>query len=194
MTKYNKFISWYCLNNVLCGIETVFSTHNMFGALSISNDSLNFSLNYIGKDVIGQVIGLGIVSKFAKCGDKNIKQYVIINSIIYESAALLESCTPLFDPSYFLAAGITGNIFRNIAFNGFGAVRMKAINKLSTEHNITEIYTKINVASTLSYSFGMIIGLGLIKLIPCHLTRIGMLPIIGISRYYTFTKSLNSII
>ena len=43
--NYNIFLKWYCLNNLLCGIEGVFATHNMFGALNVNNDAFNFSAN-----------------------------------------------------------------------------------------------------------------------------------------------------
>lgn len=191
---YYTFLKWYCLNNALCGIEGVFATHNMFGALNVNNDAFNFSANFIGKDIIGQLGGLAMVNKFSKFGDKDPKKYIIINSIIYESAALMESCTPLIDPKYFLFAGIFGNIGRNISFNAFGALKLKAMKELSSDENVTEMYTKINVAATVSYSVGMMVGLGLIKLIPCNITRIGMLPAIGILRYFTLKKSLDFVL
>lgn len=192
--NYFTFLKWYCLNNVLCGIEGVFATHNMFGALNVNNDAFNFSANYIGKDILGQLCGLTLINKFSKYGDKDTKKYIIINSLIYEFASLMESCTPLIDQQYFLFVGIFGNIGRNISFNAFGALKMKAMKDLSSDNNVTEMYTKINVASTVSYSLGMIVGLGLIKFIPCHMTRIGMLPIIGMLRYFTLRKSLDFII
>jgi hypothetical protein len=90
--------------------------------------------------------------------------------------------------------GSLGNIGKNISFTGFGAINARIIQKLAVDNNIGEIYSRLTVINTIGSSIGMCIGLGLVAKIPDHTMRMGLIPILGAARVYTFNKSVESLI
>ncbi len=218
--KLHKYLMWNCVTNIVCGTEVVVSTHSMLGALSIDNhnsDLYSVTSNLMGKEIIGQVLGIPIINKLSKIGDSNTKRFILINTILFEVSNLLECSTSLFDKSYFIYLATLGNIGKGAAFIGMGGINAKVINRISNEmsdeinkkadiennldikvktvtDNVCNIYSTVSVCTSLSYSIGMIIGLCIVKVIPCHQTRLGLIPLFGVIKYYTTMKSLDGII
>lgn len=185
------------MSNFISGIQSVLSTHSMLGALNMGDserDLISVSVNLIGKDVIGQMASIPILSKISKVGDSDSKSYLKLNVLIYEVSNFIECSTPVFGPNYFMLLGALGNIGKNIGFTGFGSFNAKLINMISLDKdNICELYSKITVASTISYSLGMVFGLAIVKLIPCHYTRLSLLPFLGFIKYNFLVQSVNVI-
>lgn len=198
--NFYKFLSFHCTANFISGIQSVLSTHSMLGALNIGsnnevvNDLVVVSVNLIGKDIIGQLASIPIVDRVAKIGDNDTVKYLRMNVLIYEISNFIECLTPLFNIQYFIYLGALGNIGKNIGFTGFGSFNAKMINSISLDKdNICELYSKISIANTVSYSFGMISGLFIVKIIPCHYTRLSLLPALGFIKYKLLIKSMQSI-
>lgn len=222
--KLHNYLTWNCISNIICGAEVVVSTHSMLGALSVdnhNNDLYSVTSNLMGKEIIGQILGIPIINKLSKLGDSNTKKFVLINTLLFEVSNLLECSTSLFDKSYFIYLATLGNIGKGAAFIGMGGINAKVISRISNEmaseneipndiesripnankqkieninDNICNLYSTVSVFTSISYSIGMIIGLWIVKAIPCHQTRLGLIPIFGIVKYYTNIKSLNSIL
>ena len=199
--NYKNFLIYTSLSNCICGIESTLSSYSMLDAAGVGKIGENavslaaVSLNLISKDICGQIFSVPITSLISSYGDKNPIKYIRFNVLIFELSNIFEYMTPLFPISYFIIIASTGNIGKNIGYNGFGAFNANAINKLSIEgNNISEIYSKITSSIQLSYSFGMIIGLFLVKFIPCYYTRMCLLPIFGLSRYFCMIQSVKGIL
>lgn len=195
---YKKFLINTCLSNVVCGIESVMSTYSMLDATGVGKDVASLSaisLNLIGKDIVGQIFSVPVTTLTSNYGDKNPINYTKFNVVIYSISNMLEFLTPLFPKSCFILVAATGNIGKNIGYNGFGAFTANAINKVSIDKtNISEIHSKITSSIQLSYSFGMMLGLGVVNLIPCYYTRMCFLPILGCLRYYFMTNSIKGLL
>lgn len=193
--SYKNYIIWSNISNFLESTQMVLSTHSMLSTINIDNNILNISYNYIGKDIIGQIGSLYIINKYSQLIDKNSKKIVKYNLSLQQICYFLEASTPLASINHFIYIASLCNVGKNISFSNLGSVNAKIINSLSIDKtNIGEIYAKINVLNTLSSSMGMCFGLLIMKLIPCHLSRLGLIPVLGILRIKSFNKSLCTLI
>jgi len=181
-SDYPKFVFLIIVNGILSGISSVISTDQMFSALNKGN----LTPNFVGKDIIGQLGSLLVTDKLSKMkSDKILKSSIVI----YELSNLVECCSPLFQEKNFIIVASGANIGKNIGFIGLGAFNSEVINKMSIDKdNIPQIYSKIAIFSSISFSFGMTIGLYFIKQFPDFNSRLGIISIIGVTRYFTLTK------
>lgn len=192
---YKKFFISNCVGNFICGISSVCSTHGMLGALIDNNqtniDALSVSLNIIGKDILGSFIAIPVINSFSRIGDKDPKFLLKISLFTYEFSNLMECVTPLINRDYFIPLASLGNVGKSIGFTGYGSFNAKKINELSIDKdNISEIYSRLTTISSISFSFGMMFGLGIVKLIPDHQCRLALLPFLGYLRYRIILSSI----
>lgn len=192
--KYNQFIKWSFISNIVSTIEDSLGTHSMLSSLGSVNNDIIVSYNYIGKNMIGQLGGLFFVLKIGNKIDKEPKKYLIKSVILNQVSIYLDCLIPLFHSNVFLIVAGCSNIFKNIAWVGYGAVNTRIIQKLAEEDNISEIYTKISFVNTLASSVGMLIGLTIAYKIPCHHTRLCILPFLTCIRIYTYNKAIQNIL
>jgi len=191
--KYLNFLKWSSFSNLIISIESVLASHSMLSSFGV-NDNSNLSLNYISKDIVGQMGGLLIMNKISKKIDDEPSKFLKYSMIFQQTATIAECMTPLFPSSSFIFIASSSNIVKSITFMNFGAINAKVINKLSLDKdNIAEIYTKMTIINTISTSIGMSIGLGITILFPCHYTRLLFLPFLGMLRYYSFYRSIYGI-
>ena len=190
---YGKYLGWSCISNIIVSAESVLSTHSMLSAISTDNTELVRTVNYVGKDIIGQVGGLWYMSKMSKDADKEPKKFLLYSNIIQQSSYITTCITPMF-PSYFIYIAGISNIAANISFTGFGAINARCIQILAIDDNIGEIYAKISIVNTIGSSLGMMIGLVITSFFPDHESRLCVIPILGIARVYTYQKAIQDII
>lgn len=198
---FGNYIFYTSLCNVISGVESVLSSYSMLDATGVGKygeEAVSLaavSLNLMGKDIVGQIVSVPVTAMVSKMGDKDPVKYAKLNVFIFGTSTLLEYITPLVPSQYFILLAASGNIGKNIAFNGLGAFNANAINNISIDKtNISELYSKITSVVQLSYSFGMILGLTIIKYIPCYYTRMGLLPFLSIGRYLCMINSIKGII
>lgn len=180
--KYIKFISAIIANGILSGTSSSISTHEMFSV--ISNE--NLTNNFIGKDILGQ---LGLLFATGEIAKKESKYILKSSLIIYEVSNLVECCTPFFSETYFIPIASIANIGKNVGFISLGAFNSEVISKLSIDKtNIPQIYSKVAVISSVSFSLGMALGLYSIKIFPEHNSRIQLVMFLGVLRYLILTN------
>ena len=51
--NYGRYVGWSCLSNMIISTESVLSTHSMLSVIGQASSELTFSVNYIGKDIVG---------------------------------------------------------------------------------------------------------------------------------------------
>ena len=68
--NYGKYVGWSCMSNIVISIESVLSTHTMLSVVGQTNSDLTLSINYIGKDIIGQLGGLWYMHRIGQKVDK----------------------------------------------------------------------------------------------------------------------------
>jgi hypothetical protein len=189
--KYIEYVGWSFISNVLVSAESAMSTHSILHAIGTDSETIR-TANYIGKDIIGQIGGLAYISKMGKHSDKDPKKFLFYSNILQQFAYASLCFTPIL-PEYFLPIAGCSNILINISFIGFGAINAKCIQALATNENIGEIYSKISVVNTIGSSIGLLIGLGIITIIPDHTLRLFFIPVLGICRVGAFNRAVKGI-
>ena len=188
--NYIKYIGWSFVSNTFLSIETAISTHSMLHAVSGKNEIS--SINYIGKDIIGQIGSLVYIVNHSDSIDNQTKKFLFQANILQQTSYFLMSMTPLYSSQFLLIAG-TSNILSNMSFISYGAVNAKYITKLALDNNIGEIYSKLTIINSLGSSLGLLMGLGITILIPSHEERLCLIPILGFLRIYSFNLALKNI-
>ena len=190
--KYIQYVGWSFVSNVLVSMESAMATHSMLHAIGTNVETIR-TVNYIGKDIIGQIGCLAYISKSGKKADKEPRQFLFYSNILQQLSYVSICATPML-PEYFLPVAGLSNILSNISFIGFGAINAKCIQKLATDENIGEIYAKVSVFNTIGSSVGLFIGLGIITAVPDHYSRMCFIPIIACGRILAFNCAVNGLI
>jgi hypothetical protein len=191
---YARYVGWSCLSNTVMSIEGVLSTHSMLSVIGKTSNELTVSVNYIGKDIIGQIGGLFYINRIGKKADKNPISFIKHSMVLQQSAVLLECSTTLLPVDAFIPVAGIANISKNISSIGFGAVNAKIIQKLAIDDNVGEIYSKISMFNTIGSSLGMGIGLVIVSYLPEHELRIGIIPILAGIRIYSYKKAIEGLV
>ena len=192
--NYSKYVGWSCFSNIIISIESVLATHSMLSVIGQSSTELNISVNYIGKDIIGQLGGLYYMNKMGQKADIDSKKFINYSMCFQQCSIFMECITPLFPIYTFIPVAGIANIGKNIAFTGIGAVNAKIINKLAEDNNIGEIYAKITVLNTLGSTIGMGIGLIIAAKLPDHTMRLCLMPFLTAIRIYSYNKAIEGLI
>ena len=190
--NYNEFITWSFISNILVSAESVIATHSMLHSINTDSETIR-TVNYVGKDIIGQIGGLFYIANIGKKIDQKPEKFLIYSNIIQQSSFLIITMTP-FAPEYFLPIAGISNILTNISYTSYGAINAKCIQKLALEENIGEIYAKISIVNTLGSSIGLLLGLFITIKLPYYNDRIFILPFLGLGRIYSFQKAIKQII
>lgn len=190
--KYQQYIGWSFISNVLVSVENALSSHSMLHAIDIGSDTVR-TANYIGKDIIGQIGGLIYIANMGKKSDQQPTRFLFYSNILQQSAYISMCMTPLI-PNYFLPIAGFSNILSNISFTGFGVINAKCIQILAIDNNMGEMYAKVSVINTLGSSIGLLIGLGITTLIPEHDIRLCLIPLLAVGRICSFRLAIKDII
>jgi hypothetical protein len=189
-----RYVGWSCLSNFIISIESVLSTHSMLSVVGQTSSELTLSVNYIGKDIVGQLGGLYYMNKMGQKADKDPPKFIKYSMIFQQTAVFMECATPLLPISTFIPVAGLANVGKNIAFTGLGAVNAKIINKLAKENNVGEIYAKISVLNTLGSTTGMGLGLVIAVYLPDHSMRLALMPFLAFIRIYSYNKAVQDLI
>lgn len=193
--KCMKYVKWSFASNVLVSMQTAISTDSMLNV--IGDNAECRTMNYIGKDIIGQAGGLLFMAHFSEKSDKEPKKFLNYSNLIQQSSFMILSATPLCPTNLFLPIAGTSNLLANISFTGYGAINAKCIQQMSLENEIGigELYSKITTLNTMASTIGLTLGVVLTSYVnePCIRTFV-LLPIIGIARTYTFNKAIEDFI
>lgn len=189
---YTQYVGWNFVSNVVISAEHALATHSMLHAIDTNSETIR-TVNYIGKDIIGQLGSLWYMAKLGEKADKQSKCFILYSNIVQQTS-LLATCITPFATSYFLPIAGCSNILSNISFTGFGAINAKCIQSLAIDDNMGETYAKITVINTFASSLGLFLGLMINVMIPDHGLRLIMIPILASIRVYTFNRAIRGII
>lgn len=192
--NYEKYVGWSCFSNFIISIESVLSTHSMLSVVGQASTELTLSVNYIGKDIVGQIGGLYYMNKMGQKADKDPEKFVKYSMAFQQTAVFMECATPMLPISMFIPVAGLANVGKNIAATGIGAVNAKIIAKLAEENNVGEIYAKISVLNTLGSTIGMGLGLAIAAKVPDHSMRMGIMPFLTMIRIYSYNKAIEDLL
>lgn len=191
--RYTQYVRWSFISNIIVSAEYVLSTHSVLNSVSVNNNDTARTINYVGKDIIGQMGSLIYISQIGTKPDANSKKFLLHSILIQQTSLFIECLTPVFT-NYFIYISGCANIAMNISFLGIGSVTAKCIQCLATDNNIGEIYAKIGTINTIGSSIGMTLGLGIMSIIPSNECVPLIIPLLGMLRIYSFNKAVEGIL
>ena len=65
--RYTEYVGWSFISNVIVSAESAMGAHSMLATIG-SDSEITRTINYVGKDVIGQIGALGYISKMSDQG------------------------------------------------------------------------------------------------------------------------------
>lgn len=191
---YGQYMGWSFVSNVLVSAETVLAAHSVLAAVDCGSSDTMRTMNYMGKDVIGQLASLKYMSTMGSQADKKPTAFVRSSNVLQQASYGLVCITPLLPVHYFLPVAGFGNMCATIAFTGFGAINARCIKNLALDDDVGEIYAKVCGLNTLGSTIGMAMGLGMVAIIPDHGMRMCLIPILGMGRYYTYNWAIEGLV
>lgn len=193
--KYNKFVKWSFASNILASTQQTISSHSVLVAINPGGVSeITRTINYVGKDVIGQIGGMMYIAKIGHNADKNPRDFLVKSNIVQQSSLACTTALPIIGNELFLPIAGVSSILTNISFIGFGSINARCIQSLAEDSNIGEIYAKISIINTIGSSIGMIAGIYISYLLPDPESRLFIVPLLGIGRCYTYNKAVQDFI
>ena len=192
--EFKRYIAWSTVSTFLSSTESILGAHSMLSVAGKDSTEMAITLNYIGKDVLGQLGGLVYMYRMGKKADQSPEKFANKSLFIQQLSIVVECATPLIDPTFFLPIAGGANLCKNISSTGLGAINAKMIQRLNTNDNVGELYAKISTANTLASTLGMGLGLFLSYAVPDHTERLLLIPLITIPRVYTYKKAIQSLV
>lgn len=179
-----RYTIYSFFGNILSSIEYSLSSQSMLLAFQAEN----VGLNYLGKDIFGQLGSLVYLVKKSKESDKNPIRFLRHNLIFQQSAILIENIVPLLPKEYQFPLASVCSVGTNISFASLGSINAKCIQTLSKNNDFGENYSILTISNTLGSTIGMGIGIYLGYKFPNPESRLYFLPIISIIRYNLVMK------
>lgn len=186
-----RYIKWMALNSWATSASAVISTNSMLNSImSTPSYTSVIATTYVGKDIIGQLGGLGYVWKTGKKADQQPVKYVTKGALILQGALFLENSSVLITNKMFILPFLgLSSMMKNISFISMGAVNANNLQKLAFG-NIGEFYAKVASVNTLASTIGMITGIGIIHILPSYTVRtMVVMPVLGAISVYSLRKA-----
>jgi hypothetical protein len=176
-------------STVLSSCQSVLSTEAMLTVLGSSEAQR--AMNYIGKDILGQLGGLLVMTGLSKTVDSNPQRVIKLAHVLQQTSMGMLLLSPLC-PSYFLPIAGLANVCSNLSFMSFGGINAKCIQSVSTDHNVGELYTKLAINQTLASTLGLTLGMGLTWGV--DLPAEVLFSVLGIGRVVSYQKAVYKIL
>lgn len=186
-----KYIRWMALNSWASSTSAVISTNSMLSSIMTTPSYTSvIATTYVGKDIIGQLGGLGYAWRTGKKADQQPMKYVTKGALIQQIAFFLENSSILITNKIFVLPflGLSSTL-KNVSFISMGAVNANNLQKLSSGQ-IGEFYSKVASINTLASTVGMVTGIGIIHLIPSYTIRsLVIMPCLGAISVYSLRQA-----
>lgn len=190
MASFARFSGWLTASTVASSCQSVLSTEAMLSVL-LGTEAQTW--NYVGRDVLGQLGGLLVISGLTKQTDKHPTKFLWVSHVFQQASMGLLMCTPSLTPEWFLPVAAVANVCANVSFIGYGSINAKCIQKLSAEkNNVGELYSKLTVHQTLGSTLGLSLGMLLNEHWSCNsgILFLGL----GIVRVYCCNKAVRNVL
>jgi hypothetical protein len=172
-------------------MESVITTHNVLNG--VSQDESSRTMNYIGRDVIGNMGSFLFVSSIGKGADEDPKKFMKKVHITQQLSYILTNIAA-FNPDMFLLYAGSASTLISISSIGFGMVNAKCIQALSTKNNNTaEVYSHLALTNTLGASLGMLTAIILTTHVNNSSVLVSCMPIIAIGRIWCYNKAIDQV-
>ena len=190
MPRFFKYSSWLAASTLASSCQSVLSTEAM---LSVLMSAESQTWKYVGRDVLGQLGGLLVMSGLTKYTDKNPDRFLWVSHGFQQASMGLVMYTSCLTPEWFLPVAALANVCANVSFIGYGSINAKCIQKLSVDkNNVGELYSKLTMQQTLASTMGLSLGMVLNEhcAMDARLLFIGL----GLVRVYCCNKAVRTVL
>lgn len=178
---YRKHSLFTWLEGFAGSIVGVFATQAMLSAMLmnpetgkltlLSESSLPYAaatVNWVLKDGLGQLGGIGFVALMGRRFDLHPQQLRMMSGLLLKAAVVLELCTP-FVPRYFVPLAAIATAFMNVSWMACSASRAPILKTMSTGGgNLGELMGKAASQLTIASMLGMGVGMALSEALRVH--------------------------
>ena len=189
--KTLKYAKWLAIYNWSSSTMSVISTSSMLNIIAKPESHSLLSVNYIGKDIIGQLASMFYLWKNSKKVDKqNPLKYITYGCVLQQVGFVIEYSSIFVSTDKYYILPLLGfcNVLKNISFTVVGAINAKNMRNISSD-NIGEIYMKITTANTLASTFGLISGITIVNFMPHKYISTLIVPSLSFLSIYTLRKA-----
>jgi hypothetical protein len=179
--KEIRYVRNCAVYNFIAAAEMTITTHSMLEAVvpPDQRDILNVTYNFLGKDVVSNMLSLSAISVLSRKIDEAPRKSVYISQSLYQLSILTEAMSPALSSLLFVPLiGLAGT-GKSLTWAAMGALNAKVISKMCPQQ-AGKFYSKLTISSVLGNSLGTVFGLSLIKLLPS--TQMLALPILMVVR------------
>jgi hypothetical protein len=152
---YKRLLLCNVFSSLIGSIEYAIGVQCLFYAMGISTLGSK-SVQFLLKDVIGQIIGLGIVNYVKHFTPSQLLWF----STIFLQTGVISDLLLLKYPKYLLLLTCCSTTLKNIGFTLNSTLHIQAMNHSVVQRHIGEAYVSYASASTIAGSVGM--GLGIV--------------------------------
>lgn len=188
---YLNYVKYSFLSNTVVSVQNSIAVQSMLNAITSDPELAN--INYIGKDIVGQLGSLVYMTKYTNKIDEKPKTFLNNSHIVQQLSYFLLYYSSFTQPEYFIFIAGASNILSNMSFIGYGAINAKCIEKVSDGKNIGQIYSKLTTINTLASTTGLCLGIYL-NIYLNNEIKLLLLPLCGTLRILLFNKSISGII
>jgi hypothetical protein len=187
--RFAQFSGWLAASTLLSSCQSVLSTEAMLRVL-LHNTAETQIVNFVGRDVLGQLGSLVVMMGLAKHIDRRPQEFLMFSHLLQQTSMACVLLTPMLPSSWFLPVAAVGNVCANVSFIGFGSINAKCIQALSKD-NIGELYSKVTMHSTLASTVGLSLGMLLTK---SALSPEVSFAVLGVARVFTYHKAVKKVL
>ncbi len=185
-TGYKHLLLYSGMLSALTSSEYAVSTHCILSVLNNTESATEsaIAVNFLSKDMVGQVGGLLLLSQLKGFSSGKI----VASSCFFIQTGVVCDVMVTTLPEYMIPLTITSNILKNVSFTLISSVNIRILNHVVPKESLGEAYIGYNSLSTVTSSVGMAIGLGLIEY--------GLwLPVVGVGGFmrYVLLKKIEGV-
>ena len=156
---------WLSASTFLASCQSVMTTEAMLMALNeFSGIPGSQTWHFVGKDVLGQLGGLLVMSGLTKQVDTHPRKLLSVSHLLEQTSMNLLLFTPTAPMYCFMPMAAAANMCVNVSFIVYGSVNAKCIQAVSqspqpASSNVGELYSKLAVSQTLASTLGLTVGM-----------------------------------
>jgi hypothetical protein len=188
--SYKKFMFFNFASTILVSVESVITTHNVLNG--VSQDESSRTLNYVGRDVIGNMGSFLFVGGIGASADKDPKKFLQKVHVTQQLSYALTNIAA-FNPNMFLLYAGSASTLISISSIGMGMFTAKCIQKLSSGDNAAEVYAHLALVNTFGASVGMMAGISLTSYINDPYTLMSLIPALAMGRVWLYNKAVDEV-
>jgi hypothetical protein len=162
--SYTKYALYSFLASTASSAGSVLAMQSLLIAVGVGSNvavPAAAALNWVLKDGLGQAGGVAFAALIGNRFDADPKRWRFVSALVLDSATVLEVCSPLFGPQFFLPVASFANFLKNVAWLTASATRAGIHQALAIRGNLADLTAKAASQSIAASTLGTAIGIAI---------------------------------